>query len=479
MREENSGKAWDDRPVSIRLGVPPGDHSSRRAHEAAAAIERLVPAVRVELRPPGGAAELDGELHDDLTPAQLAEKRSVEWVRLPAAAPYELGPLLTFPRANWRIMRIRDLFVKAIVFAGAGPSRPELITIEADRALRRCDVCLHDALIDPRVLDALPPHALPIGIGKRGGRPSTWQSRINALLVHHASEGRRVVRLKGGDPGIFGRLGEEIECVASHGLPFRVIPGVSSLNAASAAGFVMTRRGMAHGFTVASARLADGLTAPLDRATRANMPLVLFMASGVIRQVAAELMAGGLPGYTPAAILFGAGSDRETIVQSTLGSDDLVAAADARADLPGLLIVGDPARRLFRSQGGAMRSRRIMLTCDAGALRSASALVQDLGGVPLAHRQAAQPLPSFDAIVFSRARAIRAFAETRGLSMIGPLTTIVAAGIEAERALLLNGVTPCVTIPQASSRMAVRALAGHWVSSELAMSPLADMVSAL
>lgn len=478
MREENSGKAWDDRPVSIRLGVPPGDQASRRAHEAAAAIERLIPAVRVELRPPG-AADLDGELREDLTPAQLAEKRSVEWVRLPAAAPYELGPLLTFPRANWRLMRIRDLFVKTIVFAGAGPSRPELITIEADRALRRCDVCLHDALIDPRVLDALPPHALPIGIGKRGGRPSASQSRINDLLVHHASEGRRVVRLKGGDPGIFGRLGEEIESVASHSLPFRVIPGVGCLNAASAAGFVMTRRGMAHGFTAASARLADGLTARLDPASRAEMPLVLFMASSVIRQVAAELMAGGLPGDTPAAILFGAGSDRETIVQSTLGSNDLVAAAGARTDLPGLLIVGDPARRRLRSPGGAMRSRRIMLTCDGGALRSASAIVQDLGGVPLAYGQAAQPLPSFDAIVFSRARAVRAFAELPGLGAISGVTTIVAAGIEAERALLLNGVTPCVTIPQRSSRLAVRALAGHLISSELAMSPLADMLSAL
>ncbi|MCA1810263.1 MAG: hypothetical protein LC725_12590, partial [Lentisphaerae bacterium] len=207
----------------------------------------------------------------------LAE-RIAAWIPLDElATPEAQGALaVTFRQGDPRLSRIRGLFVKAVTFAGAGVGAGHL-TLEALRVLQLADVCLHDALVDPAALEWLPAGAVRLDVGKRQGAQSRPQDEINRLLCDTARRGLRTVRLKGGDPGIFGRLAEETEALEQLGLPFRVIPGISAMQAAAAeSGILLTRRGTARGFTVITPRLAGGATGPVNSAARAGLPVVFY-----------------------------------------------------------------------------------------------------------------------------------------------------------------------------------------------------------
>jgi uroporphyrin-III C-methyltransferase len=186
--------------------------------------------------------------------------------------------------------------MKPVVFVGAGPGAADLITLRGAQRLAQADVVLHDALTDP-ALRAMAPQATWIDVGKRGFCDSTGQTRINALLVRHALEGRAVVRLKGGDPSVFGRLEEELQALADAGMQAEVVPGVTAaLAAAATLQRPLTRRG-----TGRSVALTTAMTRSGDlRAARSADTEVFYMAGRQLGALARRLQDAGWPADTPA-----------------------------------------------------------------------------------------------------------------------------------------------------------------------------------
>lgn len=226
--------------------------------------------------------------------------------------------------------------------AGAGPGDPRLLTLLCLHALRSADDIVYDALVDPRILKAAREGATLIHAGKRGGRPSPHQGDINELLIERARLGRRVLRLKGGDPFVFGRGGEEAMALVEAGIAFRVIPGVTSgLAGAALCGIPATTRETNHAVILAAGhRKADGApSVDWEALARTGQPIILYMPMAQLGEIVASLMAGGLTAETPATILHAATTPDENIVEATLGS--LVEAA-SRAELgaPSIVIVG-------------------------------------------------------------------------------------------------------------------------------------------
>ena len=190
-----------------------------------------------------------------------------------------------------------------VFLVGAGPGSADLITLRGARALERADVVLHDALTDP-ALQALAPAAEWIDVGKRGFCDSTAQARINALLVQHALAGRVVVRLKGGDPSVFGRLDEELEALAAAGVPCEVIPGVTSALAAAAdLQRPLTRRGSGRSLALTTAMTRSGELV----AARSADTEVFYMAGKQLAALSRRLLGAGWPAETPVAVVSRAG----------------------------------------------------------------------------------------------------------------------------------------------------------------------------
>ncbi len=225
--------------------------------------------------------------------------------------------------------------------AGAGPGDPGLLTLYALAGLAHADVIVHDALVDKRVLALAGAQARLEFAGKRGGRPSAVQADISKRLVELAKEGRRVLRLKGGDPCIFGRGGEEAMALAAAGIPFRIIPGVTSgLAALAAASIPATVRQVNRAIILAAGHGGEEDGYDWGPLARTGEPIVLYMVMHNLERVAAALIAAGRHPKTPAAIIVAATTPAERILVSTLER----IAADAREqalELPAIAVIGD------------------------------------------------------------------------------------------------------------------------------------------
>jgi uroporphyrin-III C-methyltransferase len=226
--------------------------------------------------------------------------------------------------------------------AGAGPGDPGLLTLDALAGLTQADIVIHDALVDERVLVLAGPQARLEFAGKRGGKPSAAQADISKRLIELARAGQRVLRLKGGDPYLFGRGGEETMALAAAEVPFRVIPGVTAgLAGLAAASIPATMRGVNRAVIFAA---GYGVNEPdgLDWAAlaRTGQPLVLYMAMANLGMIAEALMQGGCAPHTPAAVIAGATTAQERILVSTL---ERVAAdvRDGRFEPPAIVVIGD------------------------------------------------------------------------------------------------------------------------------------------
>jgi len=230
---------------------------------------------------------------------------------------------------------------------GAGPGDPELLTLKAARLLAATDVVVHDRLVHPRLLSLARRGAKLVFAGKEGGRRHVAQDEIHRILIAEARAGRDVVRLKGGDPFVFGRGGEEALALREAGIPFDVVPGVTSGIAAPAcAGIPVTHRGVASSVTFATARLGAGET-DWKRLAAAET-LVLFMCGQKLARSAAALVEAGLKAGTPCAVVEAGSWERQRIVTGTLGT---IAARAARTGSPALLVVGEVVS-LRESLGG-------------------------------------------------------------------------------------------------------------------------------
>ncbi len=228
-----------------------------------------------------------------------------------------------------------------VTLIGAGPGDPELITVLGLKRLRAADVVLHDRLAAPELLAEAKPGAEIVDVGKRPGDDvRARQRRIERLMIGRARAGAHVVRLKGGDPAVFGRGGEEIEACASAGVPCEVVPGVSSITAAPAvAGIPLTHRGVSLGFAVVSARNAEGDEPDWAGLSGADTVVVLMPARRLQRIGRGLIAAGRGPG-TPVAIVERATTADRKVMSCTL--EDL-AAGDVRTRPPCVVIVGDVA----------------------------------------------------------------------------------------------------------------------------------------
>ncbi len=229
----------------------------------------------------------------------------------------------------------------AVWLVGAGPGDPELLTIKALKTLQAADVVVHDGLVSDEILELAPPSARRISVAKRKSRHSYSQDEINRMLVAFAREGMTVVRLKGGDPFIFGRGGEELEACRAAAIPCHVVPGVTAALAAAAnAGAPLTHRGSAQAVTFVTGHASNGAEPNLDWVSlaRANQTVVIYMGLSQVAAISARLLGAGRAGSTPALIVENASRpDERRIVTSLAG------LAEAASDLsgPALLIVGE------------------------------------------------------------------------------------------------------------------------------------------
>ncbi|MGO4704613.1 uroporphyrinogen-III C-methyltransferase [Microvirga sp. 2MCAF38] len=224
--------------------------------------------------------------------------------------------------------------------AGAGPGDPGLLTLHALNALRQADIIVHDALVDPRILSLAHPSAVLENVGKRGGKPSAAQKEITERLITLAREGKRVLRLKGGDPFIFGRGGEEALDLGAEGIRFRIIPGVSSgLASLAIHGIPATTRDTNHAVILATGHRAEGQAADWAALARTGAPIVLYMAVSNLASIVTELMEGGLDGATPSLIVHSATTPAEDIVEAPLADLGHLAAEEAIRS-PAIVVIG-------------------------------------------------------------------------------------------------------------------------------------------
>ena len=219
------------------------------------------------------------------------------------------------------LRHVPEFMPGSVWLAGAGPGDPGHLTLHAIAGLVQADVVVHDALVAGQVLDLLRPDAERRFAGKRGGRPSASQSDITATLIDFARAGRRVLRLKGGDPFVFGRGGEEALALARAGVPFRVIAGLTAgLAGLADAAIPATLRGTNQAVILATG-YATGPGANLDWAAlaRIDQPIVLYMAQNSIDGIAAAMLAGGADAALPAAAVWAASTPEQHVVVTTLG----------------------------------------------------------------------------------------------------------------------------------------------------------------
>ena len=228
-----------------------------------------------------------------------------------------------------------------VYLVGAGPGDPDLLTLRAARLLAEADIVVHDRLVDPRVLDLISPWAEVVDVGKRPGGPADAQDRIHQVLGEAARRHATVVRLKGGDPFVFGRGGEEAEALRSEGVGVEVVPGITSAIAGpAAAGIPVTMRGHASGFTVITGHQDPTAARSIDweAAARLGTTLIVLMGASRADLIAERLLLGGLDADTPVAVVESATMPDQQVVRTVL------------ADLPGtpvhapaILVIGSVA----------------------------------------------------------------------------------------------------------------------------------------
>jgi uroporphyrin-III C-methyltransferase len=231
-----------------------------------------------------------------------------------------------------------------VFLIGAGPGDPELMTLKAARALRQADVVLVDELVNRGCLAHARPDARIVEVGKRGGCKSTPQAFIEKLLVLYSKEGKTVARLKGGDPFVFGRGGEELEALRAAGIEFELVPGITAGTAVPATlGIPVTPREVARGVTFVTGHTKDGREPDWEALARSGMTLVVYMGLTRLERIASALVAGGLSAKTPACVIENGTLKTQRQVVSTLGRLHKAALA-SRLSSPAIVVIGDVVR---------------------------------------------------------------------------------------------------------------------------------------
>jgi uroporphyrin-III C-methyltransferase len=250
-----------------------------------------------------------------------------------------------------------DFPAGSVWLVGAGPGDPDLLTRKAVRLIEAADIVFFDALVGAGVLDLIPTQVERVSVGKRSGRHSKDQGTIDALIVAAALAGRRVVRLKGGDPAIFGRTAEEVTACRAAGVPVRICPGITAASAAvAAAGTSLTLREAARRLTFVTAHAKAGATLDLEWRTLADRDatLAIYMGRAAATTVSRQLIAAGRGADTPVLVVVNASRPDERIIHGRLDSLAFLVEAIS-ADDPAMLIVGAVAAVTGREVAASIR----------------------------------------------------------------------------------------------------------------------------
>ncbi len=417
------GRTVSDLPDSPVIGVSSERRADYSTHRFPAGIQKNIRG-NINER----IAQVDDGSFDIVIMAAAAlrrlgiEERITEWIPLAELdVPEAQGYLaITFREGDERMMTLRSLFTQSVTIAGAGVGHKDLCTVATLNALKRCDICLYDSLIDPALLQHLPPHATAIDVGKRCGAHSKEQHETTKLICECARQSKRVVRLKGGDPGIFGRLAEETEALETLGIPFRVIPGISALQAATTGtGMLLTRRDVSRGFVALTPRMSGGALARCDAAAKNQLPAIYYMSIKAVGPIVQHLLEDGHSPETPAALIFNAGGEDERIIKTTIGE---LPSQKHCSQQPGLIMVGDHTTYSYKTELGALKGRKVLLTCSESIQEKAAALVRDFGGRPIQfplirlktrfeELKKLAPIGSYDWVVLTSPSSARCFIE--------------------------------------------------------------------
>ena len=235
----------------------------------------------------------------------------------------------------------------SVWLVGAGPGDPGLLTLHAANALQQADVIVHDALVNADCLSLARPGAALEFAGKRGGKPSHKQRDISLRLVELARAGHRVLRLKGGDPFVFGRGGEEALTLIEHGIPFRIVPGITAgIGGLAYAGIPVTHREVNHAVTFLTGHDSSGVVPDRihwEGIAKGSPVIVMYMAMKHIGQIAANLMAGGRSPDEPVAFVCNAATPEQAVLETTLARAEADVAA-AGIEPPAIVVVGEVVR---------------------------------------------------------------------------------------------------------------------------------------
>ena len=240
-----------------------------------------------------------------------------------------------------------DFPAGSVWLVGAGPGDPELLTRKAERLLRTADIVFHDALVGLAILDLIPAGTKRISVGKRSGRHSVPQDQTNALIVAAAQNGSRVVRLKGGDPSVFGRSAEEVAALAGAGVAVRICPGVTTASAAAAsAGVSLTLRGQSRRLTFLTAHARAGDTLALDwpALASADTTLAIYMGRAAAPTIMAELIAAGADPATPVLVAVDVSLPSERLIHGRLDALGFLVRT-ITDEAPTLMLIGAAAGR--------------------------------------------------------------------------------------------------------------------------------------
>ena len=390
--------------------------------------------------------------------------------------------------------------VEKVSLVGAGPGEPELLTVKGLRLLETADVIVHDRLINNRLLAMARPDAEVVDVGKipGGGRR---QSDINNFLISTARQGKRVVRLKGGDPFVFGRGGEEADALVAAGVPFEVVPGVTSAVAAPAyAGIPLTHREHASSFTVVTGSLSGkgGGNSP-DWETLAKTPgtLVILMGWRNLSDIAAKLIANGRSGATPSAVVSWGSEPWQMTATGRLDSIADIAKSQG-LEAPATVVVGDVVRlreRLNWFESLPLLGRRVLVTRTRNQAGLLSRHLAELGAIPIEvptidHRpphdyaeldNALAEVSGFDWIVFASANAVRAVydrlvatgRDSRSLHSV----RVAAIGPATPDAISECGIVADLVPETATSKGLTDALAREHIHGSRILLPRADIAT--
>jgi len=360
----------DRSPVIVAIGT--SGHSPVLARRVRAQIETMLPA-RL-----GALARFVGDRRKEVQHALPPAKRRPFWERIVSGL---VGSrVLAGDDADANAAFQRELSASGstgqlgeVYLIGAGPGDPDLLTLRAVQLLQQADVVLYDRLVSDAVLERARRDAERVFVGKEtGGDHHRTQEQIHQLLVQYARRGLRVARLKGGDPFIFGRGGEEVEALKANGIPYVVVPGITAaLAAAASAGIPLTHRRLAQSVTLAAGHALDDETLDWRMLARPHHTVVFYMGVAQLPRIVARLLGAGASADHPAAIIERASLAEQRVLRGTLGTlNQLV--SDAQVEAPALLIIGEVA---------SMATADADVTAeDASPVASAPRVEADTGG---------------------------------------------------------------------------------------------------